>query len=112
MSDFFPIGASLFLIIMGGIVFPFVLDYFVDADSFQTSVLADSLSSFVTEGYTIEVLSLEFNINPFGVLPDSIEESFGDAIIYLGILPNFLLISILIFVFVSLGYGIFRLIRG
>lgn len=112
MSDFKPIGISLIIIILAGIVMPFVLGFFVDVNSVQVSPLADGLSDFIAEGYEVTILTLTFNISPFGILPDPVQTELSDAIKFMGLLPDFVLVSLLLFVFVSLSYGIFRLIRG
>lgn len=112
MSDYKPIFYSLIVIILAGIILPFVLGFFLNVDNITTSPLANGLSDFIEEGYDVSILTLSINLNPFGILPDSLETELSNAIKYMGLLPDFVLISILIFVFVSLGYGIFRLIRG
>lgn len=112
MSDFRPIGISLIIIILAGVIFPFILGFFMDIGDYPTSNLAEGLATFIEEGYEVEILGLSLNINPFGILPDVLEYHLSDSIKLMGILPDFILISALLYIFVALGYGIFRLIRG
>lgn len=112
MSDFRPIAISLIIIILAGIIMPYILGFFIDVDSIQTSPLANGLAEFIAEGYEVTILGLELNISPFALLPSALQSELSDAIKFMGLLPDFVLISMLIFVFTSLAYGIFRLIRG
>lgn len=108
MAFFKPLGLVVAFILFTGLIFPFILGYFMPVESIELSPFSASLVTIVSQGF--EVASI--NINPFSLLGDTLHAELTKAVTYLGLLPDFILISVLIMLVVAIVFIIFTLIRG
>lgn len=116
MVSFMPLGLTIAIIILAGIVFPFFLGYFIDIETIPTSIFAYDLIDIINDGFELDVIPFTdwgtFNINPFSWLGDTMQNKLTESIAYMGLLPDFVLISLILFCVVSIIYTVVGLARG
>lgn len=116
MVSWVPLGLTVAIIIICGIIFPHFLGYFIDVGSVTRSTFADNLVEVVENGYNLDVIPFTdwgtFNVNPFSWLGTTVQTKLEEAITYMGLLPDFVLISLVIFCVVSIIYTVVGLARG
>lgn len=116
MGDYAPLGITLAFLMFVGIFFPFVLGFIVDVDSIQLSPLTNSLVDLVNEEVYFSVIPFvdwdDININPFSWLGSTMQGYLTISITYLGLLPDFVVIIVIIMSVVSIIYSIIKLFPG
>lgn len=114
MSDFKPMGYALLVLLFIGVVFPFILGYFIDVSTIETSGFSATLVDLVQNGFELSVIPFvdfdDFNINPFSWLGNTLHLKMIEAFQYLGLLPDFIVISILILCIVSIFYTLIKML--
>jgi hypothetical protein len=107
-NEYTPILVSLLFILGIGLIYPFVLGFFMPVNTVVLSPMGSAVVGVVTNGITI----LGVSINPFSLLPFGLQGDLSNSLTYIGILPDFVQIGAYILIVVSLAYGLMKLIRG
>lgn len=113
MVSFKPIGLSIAFVLFMGLIFPFLLGFFISVDNVQTTPLINSTINFLDDGFEVDILGIvDFDVNPFFWVPDDIMNYITDSFVYLSLLPEFLIIFFLVLISVSFVYTVVALVRG
>lgn len=114
MSDHKPLIYTVAFLLIVGFVLPYFLGFFIDVDSIETSSLVSPLVDVIDYGFELDVIPIagvgEFDVNPFSWLGSTMQSYISDSITYLGLLPNFLIIIIIVLSSISILYSIIKLL--
>lgn len=112
VGDYVPLLGSVAFLLFVGLVFPFVLSFFVDVNDIDiSSSSTQSLITLVSDGITVDLPLIDpFTFNPFSLIGSSAQNSLIESLYYLGLLPSFLVTFIIILCMLSLIYAIIKLV--
>lgn len=114
MGDFAPLGYSLGILLFVGLCIPFALGFFMDVEDVPQSTFSTGLNNIINGNFSISVIPFtdfdDFNVNPFSWLGDEVRTTITNSVTYLGLLPDFLLVFILIMCTTGILYGVIKLL--
>jgi hypothetical protein len=113
MSEFRPLGVSIFLLLSIGFFLPFLISHIYDFGEIQTSNATSSLVNFVNDGYNLSLIPYftfdDFNFNPFSLAGSSVQDNIANSVTFFGLLPDFVLYIYITIFIVSLFWVVIKL---
>lgn len=114
MGDFTPLGWTLGILLFIGLVFPFVLGFFITPQDVQLSGPTETLYDIVDDGFSLSVIPFtdwdDFDVNPFSWLGTTLQNKLLEILSYLSILPDFIQYFVIIMSIVAIVWSIVNLI--
>lgn len=112
MAEYRPLMIWLSFFLFIALIFPFLVGYFLDLQTVESSNFTQAVINTVTynASYRVGVIVGPYvQYNPIHYAPDSFLDSFTDSLVFLGLLPDFLLFCILILSIVGMLYAVIKL---
>lgn len=106
MGDFAPAGYALAFLLFIGLIFPFFLGFFIEVGDVQLNPFTTGLIDVIENGVSI----FTFEINPFSWLGAYMQNQLLESVIYLSLLPTFIIIPAIILSIVSIFYTLIKML--
>lgn len=114
--DFKPLGLVLVFLLFMGLIFPYILSFFISVDEVELSPNSQSLYDTIDNGFEVDLIPIagmgEIDVNPFSWLGDGMKNNFLNALVFVSVLPSFLVIFISIISVVSILYALVKMVLG
>jgi hypothetical protein len=112
-SVYAPLGVSVAVLLFIGLIFPYILGMFISVNDVKPSSFAGTLADLVDNGFSASIPIIgSVQINPFSWLGSTVQDTLYNSLTYLGILPNFIVIFIIVMCIISIVYSIIKLLPG
>jgi hypothetical protein len=106
MTDYKPLYFTLTLLLIIGVVMPLIISDFVDVSEVETDSILDPLITLVNEGVGI----FGFNLDIFGFLGDTLQDSLVDYLTIFALIPEIILIPLIIIMIIGIVYTIVKML--